>query len=202
MDKRKKKFQSFGSRSFILTAAIAVILGGVVSGTVAWMYIKSDPVHNTFTYGDMTVELTESDTGLDGDEDDDTNAYSLTPDAEIAKDPVVTVTGGTEACWVFVKVEESDNFNEYMEYTMAEGWKALDADTYPGVYYLKAAGSDTAQKFDVLEGNKVAVKDSVTQGMLDELEMDKYPTLQFTAYAVQLSEVDDPTDAWKVAEGK
>lgn len=193
----KKRFMSFGSRSFILTAALIVILGGVISGTAAWMYIKSDPVHNTFTYGDMKIELTETDTGLDDDEKKETNSYSFEPGAEIAKDPNVTVSAGSEACWLFVKVEESDNFDDYMEYAMAEGWKALDAASYPGVYYLEVTGSDEAQKFDVLKGNKVTVKDSVTQQMLDELSKDKYPTLQFTAYAAQKSELDTAMKAWQ-----
>lgn len=208
MDKRKKRTFSFGSRSFVLTAAIIVILGGVISGTVAWMFIKSDPVHNTFTYGDMKVELTETDTNLDDDDKDETNSYSLKPDARIAKDPIVTVKAGTVDSWVFVQIDKSDNFDEYMTYSMAEGWKALDKEKYPGIYYRQVAKSSEDQKIQVLEGNCITVKTDTTQEALDKLAEDieaeeaECPTLTFTAYAVQLSELDKVEDAWKAAKGR
>ena len=199
MGRREKKFMSFGSRSFILTAAIIVILGGVVSGTAAWMYIKSDPVHNTFTYGDMKIELTETDTGLDDDGKEETNSYSLKPEEEIAKDPVVTIEAGTVDSWIFVKAEKSEEFDEYLEYEMAEGWTKLE----DGVYYRQIKKSKEEQKLPVLEGNVVKVKEGVTQQMLDEMDdKDKYPTLSFTAYAVQASEVSTAKEAWKIASGK
>lgn len=202
MKKSKKSLLNFGSRTFILTAAIIVILGGVVSGTVAWMYIKSQPVSNTFTYGDMKIELEETDTGLDGDEDDDTNSYSFEPGSAIVKDPWVTIKAETENCWLLVKAEASDNFDEFMEYSMEEGWKPVDEETYPGVYYREVTSSKDEQKFNVIKDNVVTVKDGVTQQTLDELEEEDYPSLKFTAYAVQKSEVKTAKEAWKAASGK
>ena len=201
MKKSNKKLLSFGSRTFVLTAAIIVIIGGVISGTVAWMFIKSDPVHNTFSYGDMKIELTETDTGAgDGDEEDGENIYSLTPDTEIAKDPTITVTGGTVDCWVFVEVKKSDNFDEYMEYALADGWSKLDGEN--GIYYREVLESAEMKQIPVLADNKVKVKSGVTQAQLDAMEEKDYPTIEFTAYAVQKSEVDSPKEAWKVAQGK
>ena len=206
MKKSNKKLLSFGSRTFVLTAAIIVIIGGVISGTVAWMFIKADPVHNTFSYGDMNIKLTETTGIAGGEEDDGERTYSLTPmdsedpDAGIAKDPTVTVVGGTVDCWVFVEVKKSDNFDEYMEYKLADGWEKLSGED--GIYYREVPKSAEMQQIQVLADNKVKVKDSVTQEQLDAMEEKDYPTIEFTAYAVQKSEVDSPEEAWKVAQGK
>ena len=206
MKKSNKKLLSFGSRTFVLTAAIIVIIGGVISGTVAWMFIKSDPVHNTFSYGDMKIELTET-TGVGGGEEGDgERTYSMTPvdsedpDAGIAKDPTITVTGGTVDCWVFVEVKKSDNFDEYMEYALADGWSKLDGEN--GIYYREVLESAEMKQIPVLADNKVKVKSDVTQAQLDAMEEKDYPTIEFTAYAVQKSDVDSPKEAWKVARGK
>lgn len=186
----------FGSKAFILTAAIIIIVGCTISGTVAWMFVKADPAVNTFAYGDIKIEITETDTK--DDDDDKTNSYSFTPKAVIAKDPLVTVKAGHEACWLFVEVVESGNFDDYMEYRIADGWMPLDNES--GVYYRKVAASDTDQKFTVLKDNVVKVKSSVTQADLDALTAENYPTLQFEAYSVQQQEVDDAKTAWSIVK--
>lgn len=200
MKKSKKSLLNFGTRSFILTTAIIVILGGAVSGIVAWMFIKSDPVHNTFSYGDMKIELKETDTGLDDDDDDGTNEYSLKVGATIAKDPIVTVEADSLDCWLFVKVDKSENFDEHMEYDIADGWSKLSGED--DVYYRQVSKSNDEQTFNVLEGNVIKVKEEVTQEMLDAMKEDDYPTIGFTAYAVQLSEVDTAKEAWDVIKDK
>ena len=200
-----------GYRSFILTAALIIILGTAISGTVAWMFVKADPVSNTFTYGEIKIDLTETDT-KDDDDDGLTNSYSFTPDAVIAKDPLVTVGAGGEDSWVFVEVAESRNFSDYMEYEVAEGWKPLDGHQNQSgtndagdaviisIYYREAAASAEDQSFPVLKGNIVTVKSSVTQEELDALTAEEYPTLDFKAYAVQQQEVGSAADAWELID--
>ena len=51
-----------------LIAAIIVLTTTFVAPSVAWMMDKTEAVVNTFTYGDITIKLTETDTGLDGDD--------------------------------------------------------------------------------------------------------------------------------------
>lgn len=191
MSENRNGLVRFGSKSFFLTLAVIILLGSTISATVAWMFIKSEPVNNTFTYGDMKISLTETDTE-DNDDDKNTNSYSFTPGADIAKDPKVTVAGGSESCWLFVKITESANFDTFMTYSPAEGWAKLQ----DGVYYRKVSSSASPQNFDVLAGNKVSVKEGVTQQMLDALVPAEYPTLQFEAYAVQLKGLDTPAAAW------
>ncbi|MBQ8623355.1 MAG: hypothetical protein IJ424_03130 [Oscillospiraceae bacterium] len=166
--------------AFILTLSIAV------GSSLAWLTDKTDSVTNTFTYGDINIDLTESE-NLD---------LKMIPGSNITKDPKVTVKANSEACWLFVKIEKSANFDTFMTYTIAEGWKELDG--VDGVYYREVEASETAKEFDVIKDNTVTVKDNVTKDMFTK---DGYtaPTLTFTAYAVQSENVDDAATAWGYA---
>lgn len=186
----------FGSKAFILTAAIMVVLGCTIGGTIAWMFTKSEPVTNTFEYRDMVFELVLSESLIGEEEQKYVNRYSLQPGKDIAKDPYITIGFDTVDCWVFVKVDESENLDTFIEYEIAEGWKHLKDN----IYYRYVKGSEEAQGFNILKGNKVSVKDSVTQDMLDALEETEYPTLSFTGYVIQYFEGDTIEDAWHMAE--
>ena len=84
-----------------------------------------------------------------------------------------------------------------MTYDMADGWTALPGVT--GVYYREVAATTAATDFSVLKDNSVLVKDSVTKADLNALTRDTFPTLTFTAYAVQKDNVATATDAWTKA---
>lgn len=173
----------------VLVAVLALALCTIfaVGGTIAWLTANTDPVVNTFTYGDINIKLDESD-DLD---------LKMVPGKVITKDPVVTVKADSEACWLFVKVEESENFEDFMTYTMADGWTAL-ADN-DGVYYCEVTASDADQEFAVIADNEVTVKGTVTKTDLNALTADTYPTLTFTAYAVQKENVSSAAAAWAIA---
>ncbi len=180
----------FNVKVIALLLALMLTVGGVIGGTVAWLIASPDPVVNTFTYGDINIELDETDTKLDNDDDDTTNDYKMMPGQTITKDPVITVKAGSEDMWLFVKLEKSSNFDDFMEYEIADEWTALDG--VDGVYYQSVQASDveTAEKeFAVIKDNTVAVKESVTKEQLNALDKDSsaatYPTLTVTAYAVQ-----------------
>lgn len=203
---KKGKFESAkhvrGSlRTISLLLALVLLIGGVVGGTVAWLTTQTEEVVNTFTYGDINITLEETDTDKDGDDDPNTNDYEMIPGSEIDKDPLVTVLKGSEACWLFVKLVESDNFDDFMTYEMADGWTALDG--VEGVYYrevedLSEASEDAA--YYVIKDNKVNVKGEVTKEQLNALDAipgeNSYPTLTITAYAVQKDNIATVTDAW------
>ncbi len=181
---------------WISVAAIALVLCCAIGGTLAWLSTKTAPVVNTFTNGDINITLTET-TG---------KTYKMVPGNTIAKDPKVTVKAGSEACWLFVKVEESDNakFSDFMTYVMADGWTKLDSETETGVYYRVVEKTETADAddvFAVLKDNKVTVKNEVTKTMLSGLTAENYPTLTFTAYAVQKANFENADAAWNVAKG-
>lgn len=197
--------RSAGLKALALAAVLILALCCVIGGTVAWLSARTDPVVNTFTYGDINITLAETDTKLDGDSNPNTNEYKMMPGQTITKDPLVTVLNGSEDCWLFVKLEQSANFDDFMTYTIADGWTALAGQD--GVYYRMVAGADEDQPFCVILDNTVTVKDEVTKDMLNGLDetpgAETYPTLTITAYAVQyddeLEAIDTAEEAWALA---
>ena len=179
--------RSVSSRAFIALLALVLVIGCVAGGTVAWLVATSDTVTNTFTYGNIDIALTES-TGTD---------YQIIPGTDITKNPKVTVKAGSEACYLFVKVEESGTFvADKVTYAIDKGWKALEGEK--GVYYREVAAVTADTDFSVLEGNKITVKDTLTKGDIKDIAATN-PTLTFTAYAVQKENIPDAATAWKAA---
>ena len=154
----------------------------VVGGTIAYLMAKTDTVTNTFTVGNINIDLTET-TGKN---------YKMLPGNVLAKNPKVTVKAGSEASWLFVKVQKSDNFDTFIEYAMADGWTKLE----DGVYYREVTATDTETTFSVLKGDEVTVRDTVTKENMDGITENNKPTISFTAYAVQKENVKDAATAW------
>lgn len=199
----EKNAKRFNVKIIALLLALIMTVGGVIGGTVAWLIAFPDPVVNTFTYGDINIELDETDTKLDDDGDNTTNQYEMMPGQTIKKDPVITVKSGSEDMWLFVEFEKSSNFDDFMEYEVdTEVWSALDG--VDGVYWQKIEAStvETAdKKIAVIKDNEVTVKESVTKEQLNALDADSaattYPTLTVTAYAVQVAGINTAAEAWE-----
>ena len=190
-----------------LILALVLLMGSVIGGTVAWLMDETEEVVNTFTYGDIDITLDETDIDENGDPVDkdgdgkpdrkpEGNDYEMIPGEDITKDPMVTVKTGSEEMWLFVKLEESENFDDFIEeYELANGWNALEGED--GVYYRHVTAEEVAEEnkvFEVIKDNTLTVKGEVTKEMLNALDKDKdgnelatkkYPTLTVTAYAVQ-----------------
>lgn len=190
----------FHLKPVVLILALVLLVGGVIGGTVAWLIATPDPVVNTFTYGDINIELDETDTQLDGDDDSTTNEYEMMPGQTITKDPVITVEAGSEELWLFVKLEKSSNFDTFMEYTVDGSWAALTG--VDGVYYRHITAEEVANadmEIHVIANDTVTVKESVTKEQLNALDSgssEDYPTLTVTAYAVQYAGNATAADAW------
>ena len=176
-------------KATIAVTALLLVLCFAIGGTLAWLVDESDKVVNTFTYGDINIELSET-TGTN---------YKMIPGNDITKNPKVTVEANSEACWLFVKVEKSDNYADYLaNYTIADGWNELDG--VAGVYYreVDAATALAGEDYQVLAGDKVTVLDTVTKSMMEDIKNNVVdePTLTFTAYAVQKDGFDTAALAW------
>ena len=185
----KKTRRSKARRALLALSLVLVTMLVTVGGTVAWLTANTAPVVNTFTPSNINIELTET-TG---------NQYKMVPGATIAKNPKVTVKSGSEASYVFVKIEKSTDkaFDDYMTFTIAAGWTALP--NVAGVYYREVAATTADTDFPVLMDNQVQVKDTVTKTMMDALNVSNYPKLTFTAYAVQQAKGNTtftPAEAW------
>lgn len=172
----------------LLTILCTVLVCSCVMGvTLAFLMDSTETITNTFTIGNIDITLTETKGTLDGN----TRNFKMVPGSTIVKDPTVTVVGGSEACYLFVKVVKSDNFADFMTYAMADGWTELEA----GVYYRKVEATTADKPFDVLKDNQVTVLDAITKDQIDADDF-VYPTLSFTAYAVQSENVATAAAAW------
>ena len=191
-------------RNLVLGLGLVMVTAAVsIGGTIAWLTDSTQEVENTFTVGNIDITLKETGTTLvDGV---DTKSFKMVPGNVLEKDPTVTVEGGSEECWLFVEVTESENLDSFITYAIANDWTELDAvgedgDVY-AVVYRKVAADEDDQVFAVLSGENggtVTVKDGVTKAMMNDIEEDKAtePTLTFKAYAIQAANFETVEEAW------
>ena len=183
--KYAKRRGGVATKTLIVALAVMLVVGCAVGGTLAWLTDTTGPVVNTFTVGNIDIDLAET-----------TTDYKMVPGATISKDHKVTVKSGSEACWLFVQVTESDNLGSFISYTVDSNWTALSGVS--GVYYREVAAATADVEFSVLTNNQVTVKDTVTKAMMDAItnQTATAPTLTFKAYAVQKAGVASATEAW------
>lgn len=132
----------------ILVAAIAVMLVAalVVGGTLAYFTDKSDAKVNTFTMGNVGIDLTE--TAWDADAD-----HTLVPGKFYDKNPTITVDADSQDAYVFLKLD----LNKYVSLINLMGvdaYKNVDAlkgQTYPGfIKFVEMLANDNALRAEVL----------------------------------------------------
>lgn len=183
--------RSVGMKTFVAMLALVLVIGCAVGGTVAWLTAQTEPVVNTFTCGNINIDLTET-------KPKDRQA-KIIPGVDIEKDPKVIVKANSEACWLFVKVEEEGTFTNEVTYFIDEGWTKGDDDTKipENVYYRKVDAVTSDKDFAVLKDNKIYVSENLTKE--DIKGINDHPTLTFTAYAVQKDGITDVADAWEKA---
>lgn len=186
-----RRRRSVSGRAFVTLLALVLVFGCAVGGTFAWLTAKTDPVVNTFTYGDINIGLAET-TG---------SGYKIIPGVNIPKDPKVTVKAGSEACWLFVKVEEenwptfkeTDNSTAKIAYEIAPGWTELEGQN--GVYYREVGAAAADTSFEVIKDNLITVSENLTKTEVNTV-VTHHPKLTFTAYAVQKDGVTSAAAAW------
>ena len=145
-------------KKIAVAVSLLLVLALSIGGTIAWL-TDSETVTNTFTIGNVDITLKETDA-----QGNKVNAQSFkfVPGVTMAKDPTVTVEAGSEACYVFVKVDEvigNDNnkvvytsanqtveksFSDYFTYAIRnDGWTKGDGTNIPqNVYYREYNATD------------------------------------------------------------
>ena len=189
--KHYEKRRSVSGRLFVLMLALVLVLGCAVGGTVAWLVAKTEPVVNTFTYGDINITLTETKPA--------NRQAKIIPGVDIEKDPKVTVKADSEACWLFVEVKEEGTFvANKVTYSVDDGWTKGDGTKIPeNVYYRTVDAVTTDTDFAVLKDNKICVSEELTKSDIQSITTQ--PKLTFTAYAVQKDGMDTAAAAWAAA---
>lgn len=85
------------TKALLLVSGAAALVAGSVFGTLAFLTDSEEAV-NTFTVGNVSIDLAETD--VDGDNDTLANEYHLIPGGVYVKDPTVTVEAGSEDAYV------------------------------------------------------------------------------------------------------
>lgn len=204
----------------VLVAALSVVLVVCLSvaGTLAYLQVKTSEVVNTFA--PSNIDLTLAETATEGGSTT-ANTYKMIPGVKIDKDPKVTVKADID-CYVFVEVTENANFDNYMTYAIASGWKlfnitsgavteiAADADldgTYVLFREVSVDAAKNGKEFSVLADDQVLVPNTVTKTQMNDLYNSdgtvitaNQPKLTFTAYAIQKAGFTTVAAAWEQAK--
>lgn len=133
-----------------LTLCVVMAAIAIVGGTLAY-FTDTDKTANTFTVGNIDINLTEPKWDAIGEKE----AADVYPGEALAKDPTVTNIGANP-CFVRIKVTNLDPFGadnmityrtDYVEGALGTDWER-HTDGY--FYYTKvlAAGATTDALFD------------------------------------------------------
>ena len=183
------------TKAIVLAACAVLLIVGSIAGTVAYL-TSTATIQNTFTFGNVAITLDEAKYDKTSDTFDNnsrvtSNEYKLVPGKEYKNDAKITVTSGSEACYLYVKIDSAfaavcQDLNTELT---RNGWTKLGETD---VFYYTGNIADTDNevlvigKFTVLTtiGNNAA---SITNN----------PTI--VAYAVQMDGFDTPVEAWTAA---
>ena len=186
----------------LLSVALATIVAvmAISGASLAWLQDTTDPVTNTFTKGLVAIDLFEheyKDGALTSTViRNNGNTYKMVPGEDLDKDPTVVVKANSEACYVFIKVEEINDVETFLSYSIDDSvWTILTG--YEGVYYVEVNTLTTQDtEYNVLTNEKVTVNEEVEMSDMDTLDGTNNPQLKFTAYAIQKLGFDNAADAW------
>ncbi len=162
--------------ALILVVCLAMAIG--VGATLAYFTDTTETKENTFTVGNVSIELTEPNWDASGAED----APEVYPGEKLAKDPTVTNIGANP-CFVRIKVEGLDCLGNAGDITI-EG-VSEDWELFEGYYYYKKVlpvdDPETEAKENVTPAcfDGIRIPTGLTNGTGEEFSVD------VTAYAVQ-----------------
>lgn len=173
-------------KTFISISLITLIF---TIGFCSALLTDADTSLATFTVGDINILLTES-KNLD---------LTIVPDKTIAKDPVVTVIANSVPSYLFVEITEMNNPETFLEYIIEETWNPLDG--YENIYYTTTEQKNIDQNFPILKNNTVIAKGNIRKEVLKNLNKSSYPSLNFSAYAIQKDSIVNEKEAWEILLG-
>lgn len=214
---KQKKTSGMSFRLCATLLALALVLGCGIGGTLAWLTAQTDPVVNTFTVGDINIELWEYKYIPETNKLDEytwvtSNTYKILPGSVLPKDPFILMKEGSEPCWLFMKMEKK-NFVEGINHSnaWARYWNKLESED--DVYYIEYTPENDAVAL-FFDNNGIAeeqeihffgkqlqaitVSGDLTKEDMAEINAKGGMELNFTAYAVQRYGFETAADAWAV----
>lgn len=204
-------------KALLLSFCAVLLVAASVLGTMAFL-TSQDSVLNTFTVGNVKINLDEADVTPDGTPIPDAdrvkeNDYKLMPGHSYTKDPTVTVLEGSEESYIKVEVTvnklretygEGDLFDDltkiFTGYDATKwiyggstaDWGEANNRTYTFYYYktVEALDGDVVLE-PIFTG--VQVPDEIDAAYLAKLDG---LNIFVKAYAIQADGFADAADAW------
>ncbi len=193
------------TKALLLVMSALLLVVSTVFATLAYLTSTTEVVKNTFTVGNVTITLDEAKVDEYGVEDEEANrvtanTYKLLPGHTYVKDPVIHVKGGSEVCYLFIKVNNQISGIEAAGKTVANqieanGWTAISTVGSETIYG-KATPID-AREVAEDKFTDVAVFESINidnQAVLTDYEG---KTITVQACAIQADGFNDMSDAWR-----
>lgn len=127
------------SKTLLMMFSAVTLVATSVFGTIAY-FTDSDSATNTFTVGQVLLDLDEAKVNTDGtyvrdiENRDIKNKYHLMPGHTYIKDPTVHVEAKSENCYVFVTVKnqiaeiewnDDDTYDSIEKQMKSNGWEVL-----------------------------------------------------------------------------
>ena len=127
----------------LLVLCAALLVGATIAGTVAYL-TSTASVENTFTAGNVAITMVESEVDEYGQNPSGTtnaNQYKLIPGHTYTKDPTITVSAGSEDCYIFVEIVNGLGANAEIAMDK-ENWTLVEGElTGTSVWMCKAIKS-------------------------------------------------------------
>ena len=185
-------------KPLVIAICAVLLVAGSVAGTLAYLTATSE-VTNTFTVGNITIALDEAQVDEYGEKVTPAarvtdNSYKLVPGRTYKKDPTIHVTEGSEACYLFVRIENNISgvvTGSVADQLNANGWKPLTGNVSYYDDVVDASGEEADVNVAVFES--FTVKADATN---EQIAACNGQTIKVTAYAVQSHGFADADDAW------
>lgn len=187
------------TKALVLSLCAVLLVAVSVFTTIAFLK-ASDSVENTFTVGKVSITLDEAKVNeygntVSGADRVKANTYKLIPGHSYTKDPTVHFAAGSEASWLFVKVENGLSAIEadatIAAQIVANGWTALGGAGNDGIYYRKVDATNVNLDYPVFGSFKLSGNAAVASYAAAKITV--------TAYAIQAEGFDTAAAAWAEA---
>ena len=194
-------------KTIALLLVLMLVFGVSVGGTIAYLTDKTEAIQNTFTVGNVSIELTETfNTDSDGDKKNDAWTGKIVPGATVGKDPKITVVEGSEDCYVYALIE-NDLYFTVDEQTVVVAtpnidttkWTLVAGDSVKGLYRYNTICSAEAEAEAVIFTNVKYDSDAITEKNISALNN---KTITVTAFAHQSANIENVTVADNAAKAQ
>lgn len=188
--------RGIASKALVMILVLVLVSGISVGATLAWLVDDTNVVTNTFTVGDINIDLTET-TGT---------TYTIVPGGENDKNPTLTVQAASEKCYVYVSITNDIVLGSKTVATtdMVTGdWVLVGQSGNEKVYrYIGSKSDDSvvdaaSANVEIPVFTKVSYDDGIVKGDIDDLNG---KTIVIQGYAHQSENTNTTTaDAAAVA---